>query len=223
MSILHDVLPKFFRPIVWFETAEENRSEASLLHWRAGLKSSSGCGASCSVSVPLGQHNVGWRIAGPGNRCNRIARPASLTITFCIRRSRALSCYYARQVPRSHLNRKLECRRSLMSNLRYYVVVACTVVCCCASASAQQKILWQGSVVREQINVYESAATSARVTRTLRHGDADVRSEKLGQGNRNTARKLANRNWVGHAIAFWLYVTGDEFMGAPAWGKKESQ
>jgi len=40
------------------------------------------------------------------------------------------------------------------------------------SATAQQKILWQGVVKPEAINVYQSASTNERVTATLRQGDA---------------------------------------------------
>jgi hypothetical protein len=42
----------------------------------------------------------------------------------------------------------------------------------CASATAQQKMLWQGVVKPEAINVYQSASTSEHVTATLRQGDA---------------------------------------------------
>ena len=39
------------------------------------------------------------------------------------------------------------------------------------SATAQQKMLWQGVVKPEAVNVYQSASTSERVTTTLRQGD----------------------------------------------------
>jgi hypothetical protein len=42
----------------------------------------------------------------------------------------------------------------------------------CASAATQQKMLWQGVVKPEAINVYQSASTNERVTATLRQGDA---------------------------------------------------
>ena len=42
----------------------------------------------------------------------------------------------------------------------------------CGSATAQQKMLWQGVVKPEAINVYQSASTNERVTATLRQGDA---------------------------------------------------
>jgi hypothetical protein len=40
-----------------------------------------------------------------------------------------------------------------------------------ASAAAQQKMLWQGVVKPEAINVYQSASTNERVTATLKQGD----------------------------------------------------
>ena len=46
------------------------------------------------------------------------------------------------------------------------------VLSLCGSAAAQQKMLWQGVVKPEAINVYQSAATNERVTATLRQGDA---------------------------------------------------
>ena len=42
----------------------------------------------------------------------------------------------------------------------------------CGSATAQQKMLWQGVVKPEAINVYQSASTNEHVTGTLRQGDA---------------------------------------------------
>ena len=47
-----------------------------------------------------------------------------------------------------------------------------SVLSLCASATAQQKMLWQGVVKPEAINVYQSASTNERVTATLRQGDA---------------------------------------------------
>ena len=41
----------------------------------------------------------------------------------------------------------------------------------CASAAAQQKMLWQGVVKPEAINVYQSASTNEHVTATLKQGD----------------------------------------------------
>jgi hypothetical protein len=46
------------------------------------------------------------------------------------------------------------------------------VLLLCGTASAQQKMLWQGVVKPEAINVYQSASTNERVTGTLRQGDA---------------------------------------------------
>ena len=40
------------------------------------------------------------------------------------------------------------------------------------SAAAQQKMLWQGVVKPEAINVYQSVSTNEHVTGTLRQGDA---------------------------------------------------
>ena len=40
-----------------------------------------------------------------------------------------------------------------------------------ASATARQKMLWQGVVKPEAINVYQSASTSEHVTATLKQGD----------------------------------------------------
>jgi len=42
----------------------------------------------------------------------------------------------------------------------------------CGTGSAQQKMLWQGIVKPEAINVYQNASTNERVTGTLRQGDA---------------------------------------------------
>ena len=47
-----------------------------------------------------------------------------------------------------------------------------SVLSLCASATAQQKMLWQGVVKPEAINVYQSASTNEHVTGTLRQGDA---------------------------------------------------
>jgi hypothetical protein len=47
-----------------------------------------------------------------------------------------------------------------------------SVLLLCGSATAQQKMLWQGVVKPEAINVYQSASTNERVTATLRRGDA---------------------------------------------------
>ena len=46
------------------------------------------------------------------------------------------------------------------------------VLLLCGSATAQQKLLWQGVVKPEAINVYQSASTNEHVTGTLRQGDA---------------------------------------------------
>ncbi|MGA8304280.1 MAG: SH3 domain-containing protein [Candidatus Acidiferrales bacterium] len=47
-----------------------------------------------------------------------------------------------------------------------------SVLLLCGSATAQQKLLWQGVVKPEAINVYQSASTNEHVTGTLRQGDA---------------------------------------------------
>jgi hypothetical protein len=47
-----------------------------------------------------------------------------------------------------------------------------SVLLLCGSATAQQRMLWQGVVKPEAINVYQSASTNERVTATLRQGDA---------------------------------------------------
>jgi hypothetical protein len=41
----------------------------------------------------------------------------------------------------------------------------------CALAAVRQKMLWQGVVKPEAINVYQSASTNERVTATLNQGD----------------------------------------------------
>ena len=52
------------------------------------------------------------------------------------------------------------------------LVMWISVLLLCGSATAQQKLLWQGVVKPEAINVYQSASTNEHVTGTLRQGDA---------------------------------------------------
>jgi hypothetical protein len=59
-----------------------------------------------------------------------------------------------------------------MSVIRNSAVVTCVFVWSfCVSASSLLKMLWQGVVKPEAINVYASASTSERVTGTLKQGD----------------------------------------------------
>src|ERR1700747_3889746 len=56
--------------------------------------------------------------------------------------------------------------------LHHGLVVWMFICSLCTLAAVRQKMLWQGVVKPEAINVYQSASTNERVTATLRQGDA---------------------------------------------------
>jgi hypothetical protein len=58
-----------------------------------------------------------------------------------------------------------------LRKIRMLAPVCLTVVLVAFAAEAQQKILWQGAVNRERINVYASPSTREQVTATLKSGD----------------------------------------------------
>src|ERR1700747_3112264 len=60
----------------------------------------------------------------------------------------------------------------LVREIRWLAFVCLTVVLVVTTAKAQQRILWQGAVMPERINVYASASTRDRVTTTLKQGEA---------------------------------------------------
>src|ERR1700741_5078827 len=51
------------------------------------------------------------------------------------------------------------------------VALICTIALVVTPAKAQQRILWQGAGMPDQINVYTSASTRDRVSTTLKKGD----------------------------------------------------
>jgi hypothetical protein len=59
-----------------------------------------------------------------------------------------------------------------LRGIRVLALVCVTIALAVTTAKAQQRILWQGAVMQERINVYASASTRDRVTTTLTKGDA---------------------------------------------------
>jgi hypothetical protein len=59
----------------------------------------------------------------------------------------------------------------LMREIRWLVFVCLTVLLVVTTTKAQQRILWQGAVMQERINVYVGASTSERVSTTLKKGE----------------------------------------------------
>src|ERR1700746_2424282 len=55
--------------------------------------------------------------------------------------------------------------------LNHGLVVWIFILSLCTLAAVRQKMLWQGVVKPEAINVYQSASTNERVTATLKQGD----------------------------------------------------
>ncbi len=51
------------------------------------------------------------------------------------------------------------------------VILICAIVFVVTTAKAQQRILWQGAVMPEHVNVYASTSTRDRVTTMLNRGD----------------------------------------------------
>ena len=61
--------------------------------------------------------------------------------------------------------------RGSLRGIRMLAFVCLTIALVVTAAKAQQKILWQGKVMPDQINVYTSASTRDRVSATLKQGD----------------------------------------------------
>jgi hypothetical protein len=59
----------------------------------------------------------------------------------------------------------------LLLEIRRLALVCLTIVLVVTTTKAQQRILWQGAVMRERINVYASTSTRDRVSTTLKQGD----------------------------------------------------
>lgn len=93
-----------------------------------------------------------------------------------------------------------------MNSLRESLVFVCAVLSCCASAAAQQKILWQGAVKPDAINVYANAATSEHVTATLRQGaEVDVVLQISASGDAWCRVSLAGTSEpLGYVLCFNL-------------------
>jgi hypothetical protein len=60
----------------------------------------------------------------------------------------------------------------LVREIRRLALVCLTIVLVVTITKAQQRILWQGAVMPERINVYASTSTRDRVTTTLKQGEA---------------------------------------------------
>ena len=60
----------------------------------------------------------------------------------------------------------------LVREIRWLAFVCLTVISLSVVVEAQQRILWQGAVMPERINVYASTSTRDRVTTTLKQGEA---------------------------------------------------
>jgi len=60
----------------------------------------------------------------------------------------------------------------LVREIRMLALVCVTIALAVTTAKAQQRILWQGAVMPERINVYASTSTRDRVTTTLKQGEA---------------------------------------------------
>jgi hypothetical protein len=58
-----------------------------------------------------------------------------------------------------------------LREIRRLALVCLTIVLAVTTTKAQQRILWQGAVMRERINVYASTSTRDRVSTTLKQGD----------------------------------------------------
>jgi hypothetical protein len=58
-----------------------------------------------------------------------------------------------------------------LRTIRMLALVCLAIVLLATTATAQQKILWQGAVMPERINVYASTSTRDRVSTTLKQGD----------------------------------------------------
>jgi len=56
--------------------------------------------------------------------------------------------------------------------IRRLAFICLTIVSVVNTAKGQQKILWQGAVMPERVNVYAATSTRDRVTTTLKQGDA---------------------------------------------------
>lgn len=61
--------------------------------------------------------------------------------------------------------------RGFLQKICMLAFVCLTLVSLAVAVEAQQRILWQGGVNREQINVYANPSTSERVTTTLKKDD----------------------------------------------------
>src|ERR1700720_629074 len=55
--------------------------------------------------------------------------------------------------------------------IRRLALICLTIVSVVNTAKGQQKILWQGAVMPERVNVYSATSTRDRVTTTLKQGD----------------------------------------------------
>jgi len=60
---------------------------------------------------------------------------------------------------------------SLLRKILSLALVCLTIVSASTTTRAQQRILWQGAVKPEEMNVYTSASTKDRVTTTLKRGE----------------------------------------------------
>jgi hypothetical protein len=58
-----------------------------------------------------------------------------------------------------------------LRGIRMLALVCLTIVLVVTTTKAQQRILWQGAVMPERINVYASTSTRDRVSTTLKKGD----------------------------------------------------
>jgi len=58
----------------------------------------------------------------------------------------------------------------LVREIRWLAFVCLTTMSLAVAVEAQQKILWQGAVMPDRINVYVGASTSDRVSTTLKKG-----------------------------------------------------
>ena len=78
-----------------------------------------------------------------------------------------------------------------LRGIRMLALVCLTIVLVVTTTKAQQRILWEGAVMPERINVYATTSTRDRVSTTLKKGDVvDVALEISATWRRRIFRPI---------------------------------